>query len=81
MAEFLELIYTTVDWPLKEPSLNVSLRQSGKSRADLWQLAGLVALEQAVERANRACDLDKWGRQQVRSSDKGEEVCLLTCVC
>ena len=69
MAEFLELIYTTVDWPLKEPSLNVSLWQSGKSRADLWQLAGLVALEQAVERANRACDLDKWGRQQVRTPD------------
>ena len=38
----------------------------GKSRADLWQLAGLVALEQALERANRACDLDFHARQQVR---------------
>ena len=64
IAEKLELIYTTVDWPFKALSLNVSLRQSGKSRADLWQFAGLVALEQALERANRACDLDKWGRQQ-----------------
>ena len=43
----------------------MSLEQSGKSRADLWQLAGLVALEQAVERANRACDLDFHARQQV----------------
>ena len=39
-------------------SLNVSLRQSGISRADLWALAGLVALERTLERANRACDLD-----------------------
>ena len=38
----------------------------GKSRADLWQLAGLVALEQALERANRACDLDFHARQQVQ---------------
>ena len=64
IAEKLELIYTTVDWPFKEASLNVSLMQSGKSRADLWQFAGMVALEQSLERANRACDLDKWGRQQ-----------------
>ena len=77
-AEFLELIYTTIDWPLQTPNLKVlapknyhynlsqvSLEQSGKSRSDLWQLAGLVALEQAVERANRACDLDFHARQQV----------------
>ena len=43
-----------------------SLQQLGKSRADLWQFAGLVALERALERANRACDLDYWARQQVR---------------
>ena len=78
-AQFLELIYTTIDWPLQTPNLKVptpkkyyhcylsqvSLEQSGKSRSDLWQLAGLVALEQAVERANRACDLDFHARQQV----------------
>ena len=64
----LELIYTTIDWPFQTPSLDVSLQQSGKSRADLWQLAGLVALEQALERANRACDLDFHARQQVNIS-------------
>merc|ERR1711990_550113 len=64
-AQFLELIYTTIDWPLQTPNLEISLQQSGKSRADLWQLAGLVALEQALERANRACDLDFHARQQV----------------
>ena len=64
-VEHLEKIYKTVDWPLKEASLSVSLHQSGKSRSDLWQLAGLVALEEALERANRACDLDYHARQQV----------------
>ena len=65
VAEKLELIYTTIDWPFKEAGQEVSLFQSGKSRADLWQLAGLVALEQTLERANRACDLDYHARQQV----------------
>ena len=65
VAAKLELIYTNIDWPFKEASLEVSLWQSGKSRADLWALAGLVALERAMERANRACDLDFTARQQV----------------
>ena len=42
-----------------------SLYQSGKSRADLWQFAALVALEQVIDRSNRACDLDYHQRQQV----------------
>ena len=46
-----------------KPSLEVSLQQSGKSRADLWQFAALVALEQTIERSNRACDLDYKQRQ------------------
>merc|ERR1740131_859765 len=73
-AELLDLIYTTIDWPLQTPNLKVSLEQSGKSRSDLWQLAGLVALEQAVERANRACDLDFHARQQVTLLE-GREKC------
>ena len=60
--------------PFKEASLTGSLQQLGKSRADLWQFAGLVALERALERANRACDLDKWSRQQV-SLLEGREAC------
>ena len=50
----------------QEASLSASLQELGKSRADLWQFAGLVALERSLERANRACDLDYWGRQQVK---------------
>ena len=65
IAANLELIYTTIDWPFQNTSLEISLHQAGKSRADLWQLAGLVALERTIERANRACDLDYHARQQV----------------
>ena len=67
-AEHLELVYKTIDWPFTtpvNPKLKVSLYQSGKSRADLWQFAGLVALEKTLERSNRACDLDYHARQQV----------------
>ena len=67
IVEKLELIYKTIDWPFQKESMEVSLYQSGKSRADLWQLAGLVALERTIERANRACDLDFHARQQVRN--------------
>jgi len=69
----LEKIYTTLDWPFQEKSLQISLRQSGKSRADLWQLAGLIALELGVERANRACDLDYYARQQVTLLESREK--------
>ena len=67
LTQNLEKIYKSIDWPFAAPlnSTTVSLYQSGKSRADLWQFAGLVALEQAIERANRACDLDYHQRQQV----------------
>jgi len=70
----LEKIYTTIDWPYKQAQMTASLQQSGKSRADFWQFAGLVMLERALERANRACDLDKWSRQQV-SLLEGRDAC------
>ena len=57
--------------------MSASLQQLGKSRADLWQFAGLVALERSLERANRACDLDYWARQQVR---RGRVYKLLTII-
>ena len=67
-AVALERIYKTIDWPFAAPintDVTISLHQSGKSRADLWQFAGMVALERTIERANRACDLDFHVRQQV----------------
>lgn len=67
VAVSLEKIYKSIDWPFSSPinpDITTSLYQSGKSRSDLWQFAGMVALERSIERANRACDLDFHVRQQ-----------------
>ena len=48
------------------PALAVSLRESGKSRADLWQYAANIALETEIERANFGCDYDFNTGNQVR---------------
>jgi len=61
----LEEVYKNATWPPGAPNLNLSLWSSGKSRADLWAFAGMVALERSIERANRACDLDFHTRQQI----------------
>lgn len=54
----LEMIYTNASWPHTARPLNMSLRESGKSRADLWAFAANVALEIEIVRANFACDVD-----------------------
>ena len=58
VVRYLEVIYTTLDYPKVAPALNVSLRDSGKSRADLWAFAAHVALERTIERANWGCKYD-----------------------
>ena len=54
-VEVLEALYTLPDFPPNTPVLAASLRDSGKSRADLWALAGIVAVEYGVEANNRKC--------------------------
>ena len=49
------MIYTLTDWPLGARSLPVSLKESGKSRADLWAFAGSVGLERAIDWSNFNC--------------------------
>ena len=66
----LEQIYTNKDYPGNSPSLEVSLRwlssdqfqlltkifrESGKSRADLWAFAALMAVEFGKDTTNIAC--------------------------
>ena len=58
VAAALDLIYTEPSWPSNVRALNLSLRDGGKSRADLWQFAGIVGLEVEIERANFGCDYD-----------------------
>ena len=54
-ARSLELIYTVPTWPPGARNLSVSLRESGKSRADLWAFAGSVGLEKAINVTNENC--------------------------
>ena len=57
-AIVLERIYTDPGYPNPPyaPTLNVSLKASGKSRADLWAFAAIAALEYTIETNNMVCD-------------------------
>merc|ERR1712002_1398627 len=74
-ARSLELIYTLTDWPLSSPALSRTLRVSGKSRADLWQLAANVGVEMAVNETNDDCRVKKWHKQLHVTATEGWEKC------
>merc|ERR1719423_196854 len=57
-ARSLELIYKVPNWPPGARSLSMSLKDSGKSRADLWQLAGNVGLEEAIKESTEHGDIE-----------------------
>ena len=56
-ADILEEIYTNKDFPnnMGLPSLSISMKESGKSRADLWAFAALMAAQVGIEENNLAC--------------------------
>ena len=56
-ADILEEIYTNKDFPNINgiPSLSISMKESGKSRADLWAFAALMAAQFGIEENNLAC--------------------------
>ena len=59
VARVLEILYTNKSPPFSSNSnfrLEKSLKDSGKSRADLWALAGLVALEISSQNHNNFCN-------------------------
>ena len=55
-ADVLEEIFTNKDFPKKAPSLPVSMKDSGKSRADLWAFASIVAVLHGITNNNNACN-------------------------
>ena len=56
-VEVLEGIYTDPNFPFNlAPALPISLRDSGKSRADLWAYATILAVEYGVQTNNIQCD-------------------------
>ena len=74
-ARSLELIFTVPNWPPGAGVLTTSLKESGKSRADLWQFAGNVALEKAINRTNTAICNDLQSRKglQLSPSDDADK--------
>ena len=59
-ADILEEIFVNKDFPEHAEALPVSLAESGKSRADLWNFAAVVGVEWGRERNNHACDGQDW---------------------
>merc|ERR1719322_2000360 len=51
----LEQVYTDPNFPSKTTTLPLSLKESGKSRADLWAYAAKVAVEYTTEDNNYMC--------------------------
>ena len=74
-AMALELVYTDPNWPPGAPVLASSLFKTGKSRADLWQLAANTALEIEIIKANYGCS-HKVSYQQMVMALEGKEKCL-----
>ena len=57
----------------------MSLKDSGKSRADLWQLAGNVGLEEAIKESNEKGDIEVSPVQNMERflcAMEGKEGCL-----
>ena len=54
-VEILEEIYTNPNFPKGTPALDVSMKDSGKSRADLWAFAALLAPQVGIDFNNKAC--------------------------
>ena len=75
----LEKIYTRTNFPWNSPTLGQSLKDSGKSRADLWAYASMVGVEYGIEMNNIACSNRNDNRVRQRSCvhDPNTEECFV----
>ena len=71
----LQWLYMDPSWPPGARNLSASLWSTGKSRADLWQLAANTALEVEMARANYGCS-NKASYQQMVTALEGMDKCL-----
>ena len=61
-ADLLEAVYTNPKFPkIKKVELKQSMKESGKSRADLWHFAALVAIHYGANNNNLACNFKSPG--------------------
>ena len=78
VADLLEEVYTNPNFPnfWYVPKLTVSMKDSGKSRADLWAFAGHFVYVTGVKRNNDACNgVSAWRNDTIRKLDAD---CLVT---
>ena len=56
-ADVLEEIFTNPNFPRHKsiPKSDTSMKDSGKSRADLWAFAAMVAVKFGIDNNNKAC--------------------------
>lgn len=55
VAQMLEDIYKKPDFPTQSTTMKESLQKTGKSRADLWALGAIMAVEYTIEVNNGVC--------------------------
>ena len=64
-ADVLEEVYTNPEFPIipvgNPGKLEMSMKHSGKSRADLWAFAGLIGATWGMTQSNKACVGDRSG--------------------
>ena len=56
IVKHLEKIFTNPEYPNGSPVLSQSMKESGKSRADLWAFGALLGALGAMRNNNEACD-------------------------
>ena len=74
------MIYTRTDWPPGGARfLSKSLKNSGKSRADLWQFAGNIGLERAIGNTNKnGQNFREHNAETNLCAQIGQENCIMT---
>ena len=77
LVEVLEHVYIDAEFPKDmAPPLTVSLKGSGKSRADLWAFAAMVAVEYGIQTNNMLCDGSYNNNPEKQcNQDVGNEAC------
>ena len=77
-VKVLEELYNNPKFPKKTQNLDQSLRASGKSRADLWALAGILAIEFTIETNNQVCNGTYQNNPDFQCNvELGKDTCLV----
>ena len=71
-ADILEEVFINPNYPIGPPVLDMSMKDKGMSRADLWAFASLVVLPLGVNNNNYACQGAEIARKKVKA---GGRVC------